>query len=183
MSAFDPLQTLAPPHMMTFMMKIWRAIRRLWGAEPFSRLPDEAVSERLLAQRLRNRLMEEVFGHAAWHESLKHLDVYEHFETFFDRFPYEGEPYPNEALTKDERAALVNVHALVKQAYEWLPSIKHHYASWEEYIATGWPQRIEPVAERALTLMLKRGRFSEEEEEETPSGDDGWPWRDQFTLQ
>jgi hypothetical protein len=127
--------------------------------------------------------MEAVLAHAAWHDSLKQTDVYEHFESFFDAFPFEGEPYPNEALTEKERAAVTSVHALVKQAYDWLPHIKRHHATWDEYIASGWPQRIEPVAEGALKLMLNRGRFSEEHEEEAPSADDGWPWMERFKLQ
>ncbi len=127
--------------------------------------------------------MEEVRSHADWQNSVKHTDVYEHFESFFDVFPCEGQPYPNEALTEEERTALTNVHALVKQAYDGLPHIKRHYATWDEYVATGWPQHIEPVAEGALKLMLKRGRFSEEQEEEAPSEDDGWPWSDRFKLQ
>ena len=181
-AATDPLRTLAPPRMMIFMATIWRAIRRLWDAEPFNGFPKDAISERLLDQRLRNRLMEQVLGHADWQDSVKRTDVYEHFESYFDFFPYEGEPYPNGALTEDERAALTSVHALVKEAYDWLPHIKRHQATWDEYIATGWPQRIEPVADGALELMLKRGRFSEEQEEETPSGADGWPWGERFKL-
>jgi len=75
------------------------------------------------------------------------------------------------------------VHALVKQAYDWLPHIESHCATWDEYIATGWPQRITPVAEEALKLMLKRGRFSEEKKEETPSAEDGWTWNERLKAQ
>lgn len=127
--------------------------------------------------------MEQVFSHADWQASVSESDVYEHFETFFDFFPYDGEPYPNDALTKDERAALTDVHALVKLAYDWLPHLKRHHATWDEYIATGWPQRIEPVADETLKLMLKRGRFAEDREEEVPSRNDGWPWRQRYEAE
>lgn len=127
--------------------------------------------------------MEQVLSHADWQDSLKLTDVYEHFECFFDAFPYNGEPYLNEALTEDERAAFSRVHALVKEAYDWLPHSKRHYATSNEYISTGWPQSIEPVAESALKLMLKRGRFCEDQEEETPSESNGWPWSERFKLQ
>lgn len=38
-----------------------------------------------------------------------------------------------------------------------------------ELIASGWPERIKAVAQEALLLMLVRGRFSEEVEENEPS--------------
>lgn len=40
----------------------------------------------------------------------------------------------------------------------------------EEITRTGWPERVAPVARRVSDLMLQRGRFSENEEEEVPSG-------------
>ncbi|QNN65252.1 hypothetical protein H9L12_00965 [Sphingomonas rhizophila] len=127
--------------------------------------------------------MEQVLSHADWQARVTESDVYEHFETFFDFFPYDGEPYPNDALTRDERAALTDVHALVKQAYDWLPHLKRRHATWDEYIATGWPQRIEPVADQTLKLMLKRGRFAEDREEDVPSRNDGWPWQVRYEAE
>jgi hypothetical protein len=45
----------------------------------------------------------------------------------------------------------------------------------EELLATGWPERIRPHAERALALMRSRGRFSEDIEEAEPSDTTQWP--------
>jgi hypothetical protein len=42
----------------------------------------------------------------------------------------------------------------------------------DDFIASGWPERIRPVATEALSLMRRRGRFSEDHEEETPSNRD-----------
>lgn len=136
----------------------------------------EEISERLLDQRLRNRVMEVVWSQVEWQESLRTGGFAEHFESFFDFFPYEGEPHANGAMTQQEREAVVQVHRLVIDAMASTPS----EMTEAEYAATGWPQRIEPAAERALRLMLKRGRFSEEQEEAEPSMKDGWPWRDRF---
>jgi len=46
----------------------------------------------------------------------------------------------------------------------------HPLISDEDFIASGWPERIKPAAEKALLLLLARGRFSEESEETSPSG-------------
>ena len=120
--------------------------------------------------------MEELYGLAEWEESLRNVGFGEYFETFFDVFPYEGEPYPNGAMIQAEREAVRRVHRLMVEACKATPKMM----SDDAFITTGWPQRIEPVAEEALRLMLKRGRFSDEHEEAEPSSDDDWPWRERF---
>jgi hypothetical protein len=117
--------------------------------------------------------MEQIFSVAEWQEDLRNVGFAEHFESFFDFFPYEGEPYPNGAMTPEERAAVMQVHKLMVEALNATPTSMTN----EQYAASGWPQRIAPVAEEALRLMLKRGRFSEEIEETEPSTVDRWPWR------
>lgn len=136
----------------------------------------EEISDRLLDQRLRNRAMEEIWGLVEWQESLQSGGFTEYFESFFDFFPYEGETEQNGAMTPDERAAIAEVHMLMIEAMNATPSDM----TAEQFIATGWPNRVEPAAERALRLMLKRGRFSEEYEEPAPSSEDGWPWHERF---
>jgi hypothetical protein len=122
--------------------------------------------------------MEEIWAMAEWRESLGNVGLSEHLESFFDTFPYEGDLPPNETITPEERTAIAQVHKLVSKAYNATPNEMTN----EEYIATGWPQRIEPFAEQALRLMLKRGRFSESHVEAKPSSDDGWPWCDRWLL-
>ena len=136
----------------------------------------ENVSERLLDQRLRNRIMEEILGLAEWERSLQDWGFTEYFESFFDFFPYEGTPLPNEAMTEQEQAAVAEVHRLMIEAMNATP----RDMTTDQLIANGWPRRIEPVAARALRLMVKRGRFSEDLEEAEPAGDDAWPWSDRF---
>jgi len=68
---------------------------RFWRKKKVESCPtEEEPSERLVEQRVRNRIMESVHGHVDWRDSLKHVDVYEHFESFFDHFPYEGNSLP-----------------------------------------------------------------------------------------
>ena len=122
--------------------------------------------------------MEELYGLVEWKESLESVGFAEYFEAFFDQFPYEGVPYPNDAMTEAEREAVHNVHRLMIDASNAAPKMMTE----EHFIATGWPQRIEPIAEQALLLMLKRGRFSEEHEEGNPSCTNGWPWRERFSC-
>jgi hypothetical protein len=45
----------------------------------------------------------------------------------------------------------------------------------EQITSSGWPERIAPFAKKALDLMIARGRFSEEVEEEEPSTPVPWP--------
>jgi hypothetical protein len=134
----------------------------------------------LMDQRLRNRVMEALHGVADWQNSIKNVGLYEHFETFFGWFPYEGKPYPNEAMTGEEQGAAAHVHALMIEAYSLLPACPMDYMTETEYVATGWPERMAPIAEQAVRIMLKRGRFSEDVEEELPTTSDGWPWDDRF---
>lgn len=135
---------------------------------------DENPSERLVAQRVRNRIMEEV-----WQLSKGDLGVreawspVEWFESFFDHFPYEGEPTWYPAMSGDEANAVRAVCKLMQLAVDD-PAIPKN-PSVEEITSSGWPARIAPVAKKALDLMLTRGRFSEEFEEEEPSTPVPWP--------
>ena len=121
-------------------------------------------------------MMEVLLSLVEWREKLQRAGLAEYFESFFDFFPYEGELAPNGAMTQEENVAVGHVHRLMIDAMDATP----YEMTEADYTATGWPQRIEPVAEQALKLLLQRGRFSEEQEEAEPSIDDGWPWRDLF---
>ena len=71
-------------------------------------------------------------------------------------------------MTTEEAAAVLGVCRLMQQAIADTDIAKH--PTVEEIIQTGWPERVAPTAKRALDLMLARGRFSEDEEEDEPSG-------------
>jgi len=97
----------------------------------------------------------------------------EYFESFYDWTPHrgDGEMRPNSAITADERASLLEVSWILDDACDaTLGKLGNMTA--DELIVTGWPRRIQPVAQKALALMSQRGRFSEDLEEDAPSSDE-----------
>jgi hypothetical protein len=78
-------------------------------------------------------------------------------------------------MTAEEAGAVRKVLKLMQQAISD-PGIPKH-PTVDEVIRSGWPRRIEPVAKQTLDVMLQRGRFSEDVEEEEPSTPIPWPSR------
>ena len=134
-------------------------------------------SERLVAQRVRNRIMEELWarsngrGDLTWSEWVG--GPTEWFESFFDWFPYEGEADWYPAMTSEEETAVRDVLISMQKAIAD-PSVPKS-PTFEEIAISGWPDRVAPVAKKALDLLLVRGRFSEDEEEDEPSTPVPWP--------
>lgn len=133
----------------------------------------DATSDRLIEQRVRNRIMEAIWELSLGDEGLAQSGPTEWFESFFDWFPYEGEPDYYPAMIADEVSAVGDVVKLMQQAVSDtdisnMPTIK-------EITDTRWPARIAPVAKHALDVMLRRGRFSEDVEEVDPTSPIPWP--------
>lgn len=130
-------------------------------------------SARLIDQRVRNRIMECLLSFADGDEDLKQWGASEYFESFYDWVPHrdDGGMRPNSALTAEERDLVAKVSALLDDACDATPGD----VTADQLIASGWPERIGPVAERALNKMLQRGRFDEEREEQEPSSPKPWP--------
>ncbi|WAC58688.1 hypothetical protein [Brevundimonas sp. SL130] len=129
-------------------------------------------SSRIIDQRVRNRIMEELLGLAEGDESVRRIGAGEYFEAFYDWVPHRGDGIrPNSALTQDEAALILKVSIALDEACDATPKM----VSTQELIATGWPERIKPLARSALDQMLKRGRFREEIEEDEPSSTALWP--------
>jgi hypothetical protein len=151
---------------------------RFWWSKPKS-VPSSLLSsekqpsERLVEQRVRNRIMEEFWGLSRGDLGVTEAGPTEWFECFFDHFPYEGEPDYYPAMTLEETEAVREVCKLMQQAIA--DSSIPKSPSVEDVCRSGWPQRIAPVAKHALDLMLRRGRFSEEVEETKPSSPIPWP--------
>lgn len=149
-------------------------MRYFWRKEKAEPRPtEEKPSERLVEQRVRNRIMEEIWGLSEGDSGVATSGPTEWFETFFDWFPYTGEPDWYPAMTAEEASAVREVCKLMQRAIADTDISKH--PTVEDIIRTGWPERIAPTAKRALDLMLERGRFSEDEEEEEPSSPVPWP--------
>jgi len=134
---------------------------------------NDQPSRRLVDQRVRNRIMEAVLTLAEGDEGVRQVWPVEYFEMFYDSIPHhQNGTFPeNGAITADERRSLEAVRSIVDAACDATPN----EMDADELIATGWPKKIQPVAQRALDLMMSRGRFDEENEEETPSDKSPWP--------
>lgn len=133
---------------------------------------EECPSERIVDQRIRNRIMEAVRTLADSDQGVRREWPTEYFESFYDWIPHHGDGgmRPNTAINSEEREQLSKVSAILDEACDATPS----NMDADEFIATGWPKRIQPVAQRALELLLVRGRFDEEREEEEPSNTKPW---------
>jgi hypothetical protein len=132
---------------------------------------EERPSDRLVDQRIRNRIMEAVETLADGDDGVRCVWPGEYFESFYDWIPHrsDGGMRPNSAITADERAALLEVSTILDDACDATIGFTPGNMTADELITTGWPKRIQPVALKALDLMRERGRFSEELEEEVPS--------------
>lgn len=129
---------------------------------------DDDPSERVIEQRVRNRIAE-VLSCLADPESVLAVGTPEYFESFFDWFPYRpGQPgvmHPNSTIDDRERTAILQVLALMNEASDSTP----RNMTAGQFLTTRWPVLITPAAARALAVIKERGRFSEELEEDEPS--------------
>jgi hypothetical protein len=134
---------------------------------------EEKPSERIIDQRIRNRIMEALHTLAEGDEGVRQVWPAKYFESFYDWIPHrlDGKMPPNSALTIAERQSLCEVSAVIDKACNATP----RNMEAEELISTGWPQKVQLVAQRALELMLRRGRFREDIKEEEPTDTTPWP--------
>jgi hypothetical protein len=131
------------------------------------------ASKRVIDQSLRNRIMEELLGLSAGDENVVSAGADEWFESFFDYFPYDGSEYSTcGAVSESEMLVLVPVVEAMQEALQDVPDD----VTGEVLIASGWPTRIAPMAKLALEVLLTRGTFSEEIEEDEPSSPTDWPY-------
>jgi hypothetical protein len=123
-------------------------------------------SPRLIDQRLRNRIIEQLQILSRGDECVK-WEGPEWVEGFFDYFPYdEGDRFRvNSAINPEECSVLQPVI----RAMQDLIAMGAANLSEADFIASGWPKRIQPLAKAALGTLLTRGRFSEDFEQEEPS--------------
>lgn len=128
---------------------------------------DERPSERLVEQRMRNRAMEALVALSEADAGVRSVGVGEYVEQFFDiindDIPWHWRDWS--CFTSGEVEQLDAVHVLLNSACAATPRIDTD----DDFIATGWPRRIQPVAMSALNAMQARGRFREDVEEDTPS--------------
>jgi hypothetical protein len=143
-----------------------RILRRAeWHARPVPQV--DQPSDRLVQQRLRNRAMEALETLAAGDAGVRSVGYVEYFEEFFDVIdddrPWDWRAWST--FTPDEVRALDKVLSQVLAASKATPPIMDDVA----FIQSGLPIKIVHVARPALQLMQRRGRFSEEIEQEEPN--------------
>jgi len=127
----------------------------------------EDPSKRLVDQRMRNRIMDAMSWLEEGAVGVRKMSAKEFFLMFYDFVPEEGSPWAwpkgaPETMTPAEIDAVTNVLAVVDAATDDI-------ADETMVIASGWLERIAPIAKAALDLMLTRGCFDEEVEESQPS--------------
>ena len=117
---------------------------------------------------MRNRAMEALVALSEGDSGVRSVGVGEYVNEFFDviddDIPWHWRDWS--CFTPDEVEHLDAVHGLLKAACAATPRIDTD----DDFIASGWPDRIQPAARTALKAMQARGRFREDVEEETPSG-------------
>ncbi len=129
-------------------------------------MTEDAVSERLLHQRLRNRIMEAVSALAEGVDEALAWGFGEYFETFYDHIPHreDGGLPALSTFNQAEISALKRVSSIVDAAADDTPQSM----SEADFVASGWPQRIQVEAQAAVAVLNLRGRFCEEQEQDHP---------------
>lgn len=126
------------------------------------------VSDRLLDQRLRNRVMESLWsledGPGRW-------GAVEYIQQFYDQMD-DNRPKPNDVMSEEEAGAIADMCRLMNQACEETP----RDLTEDDLRRTGWLDRIQSKARSTLAIFLRRGRFGEDVEEVEPSFEAGNVW-------
>lgn len=123
--------------------------------------------ERLVEQRVRNRVLEALEPLSEGDTGVRCVGVREYVNQFFDWIDDDISRHWRDwsCFTPEEVERLDQVHALLSAACAATPRIDTD----DDFIASGWPARIQPAAQSALDAMRARGRFREDVEEEAPS--------------
>jgi hypothetical protein len=127
----------------------------------------DGPTERIVFQRLRNRAIESLDLHAQGDAGVRLTGNAEYVNQFFDTVddaaPWHWREWPT--LTAKEVRALDLVQRALLDACTGTPA----ECSDDDFIASGWPSRIQAAAGPALALLSTRGRFHEEREQTEPS--------------
>ena len=107
----------------------------------------EEVSERVIEQRWRNRIIEAIEVLARGNQGLIDVNYNEFFEGFYDHW-HDGHLVvkPNSTITEEEEQTVDALGRLL----ESITKETSHFRSEAEYIQSGCAERIKPVAQNAL---------------------------------
>jgi hypothetical protein len=128
---------------------------------------EDRPSERVIEQRLHNRVLESLEILARGDDGVRELGNADYVNQFFDwiddEAPWDWRAYST--WTPSEVAELDEVQQQLRRACDETPRI----CTDEEFISSGWPERVAPVAVRALAVLRQRRWFREDAEEDSPS--------------
>ncbi|MFZ2998281.1 hypothetical protein [Sphingobium sp.] len=123
-----------------------------------------SISDRLLDQRLRNGMIERLQMLVDWTETIAAVGAAGYFNSFFDVFP-DKPPLPvNTVLSSEECEALTKILELMDQ----VASCTRQNLTDDELVASAWPMRIGEQANSALSIMMVRGKLSDDVEVPIP---------------
>ena len=123
----------------------------------------EEPSERLIEQRVRNRIYEVLEILADCDAGVDLVGIRGYFDLFEDYVHRPSIEAGTSALSKDERVIVLEIAEFLEAACETNPDFTK-----AEFIESDWPGKIAPTARDALVLFLRRGLFSEKVEELEP---------------
>ncbi|MEO5758094.1 MAG: hypothetical protein ABIQ51_14690 [Mesorhizobium sp.] len=123
----------------------------------------EDPSERVIEQRVRNRLYEILEILADCDAGVDLVGIKGYFDLFEDFVHRPSIETGHSALSKEERAIVLEIADFLETAGEANPDFTK-----AEFVESGWPARIAPKARDARALFLRRGLFSETLEEVEP---------------
>ena len=123
----------------------------------------EEPSERLIEQRVRNRIYEVLEILADCDAGVDLVGIKGYFDLFEDYVHRPSIEAGTSALSKDERVIVLENAEFLEAAGETNPDFTK-----AEFIESDWPGKIAPTARDALVLFLRRGLFSEKVEELEP---------------
>lgn len=123
----------------------------------------EEPSERLIEQRIRNRIYEILEILADCDAGVDLVGIKGYFDLFEDFVHLPSIEAGTSALSRDERAIVLEIAEFLEAACETNPDFTK-----AEFIESDWPGKIAPAARNARELFLDRGLFSEKVEEVEP---------------
>ena len=123
----------------------------------------EEPSERLIEQRIRNRIYEILEILVDCDAGVDLVGIKGYFDLFEDFVHRPSIEAGTSALSRDERAIVLEIAELLEAACETNPDFTK-----AEFIESDWPGKIAPTARNARALFLDRGLFSEKVEETEP---------------
>lgn len=123
----------------------------------------EEPSERLIEQRIRNRIYEILEILADCDAGVDIVGIKGYFYLFEDFVHRPSIEAGTSALSKDERAIVLEIAEFLEAASETNPDFTK-----AEFIDSDWPGKIALAAREARALFLRRGLFSEKVDELEP---------------